>query len=377
MRVVVLADVPLGLLPGLEDLPKSSGPYATWLEALVPEFEAMGDLDLHWIVMAKGVRQAVMRRSLGQTFHVLPRFRKLASMLTAYRLETLRIRRVIRRLKPQVVHAWGSEDVYGLAGARSGVQRKIFTLQGCGTEYLARVPKVHPLVRLQATFESGMIRCYPVGTGESMLSVGCLKMIHPDIKVHCIDYGVPPAFFRGNWNPSAQVNILFAGEFCQRKGVHDLLAVARSHLYQDIRLDLAGAGELDSAIEAEGLPNVRLLGRLSRPELIAQMEKAWCLVIPTYADTGPSIVKEARVVGLPVITTTAAGAATYITEAGCGCVIEPGNRDQLAAAIAQVCASRETCLALGRNGWAGHREVFHPANAARQFAELYRSLAGS
>ena len=173
------------------------------------------------------------------------------------------------------------------------------------------------------------------------------------------------------------MNLLFAGRVTEDKGVEDLLAVARREAFRRIRLDFAGVGDLLAAIQAEGLPNVRLLGHLSRADLVRQMEKAWCLVIPTYGDTGPSVVKEARVVGLPVITTTAAGAATYISEAGCGFVIEPGNRDQLAAAMARVCASRDACLALGRNGWAGHREVFHPGNAARQFAELYRSLAGA
>ena len=298
-------------------------------------------------------------------------------MLTAYRLETARINRLIRRLRPQLVHAWGSEDVYGLAGARCRLQRKIFTLQGCATEYVGRAPRPHVLVRLQALFEPWTICSYPVGTGESPVSVSHLRRIHSSIAARCIDYGVSPAFHGAHWNPSEQVNLLFAGRVTEDKGVEDLLAVARREAFRRIRLDFAGVGDLLAAIQAEGLPNVRLLGHLSRADLVRQMEKAWCLVIPTYGDTGPSVVKEARVVGLPVITTTAAGAATYISEAGCGFVIEPGNRDQLAAAMARVCASRDACLALGRNGWAGHREVFHPGNAARQFAELYRSLAGA
>ncbi len=377
MRIVVLADVPVGLLPGLEDLPKPVGHYATWLEALIPEFEAIPGLDLHWIVMAKGVRQARTRRSLGQTLHVLPRYRKLVSMLTAYRFEIMRIRRLIRRLDPQIVHAWGSEDVYGLAGACSGCQRRVFTLQGCQAETVAIDPRPALLARLQASFEPGMIRRYPVATGESELSIRHLRRIHPGIEPHRIECGVPLPFFGAHWNPSDQPNVLFAGRVCSSKGVHDLIEAFRAPSLQGIVLNIAGQGDLVARIQAEGLPNVRILGRLSCPELIAQMEQAWCLVIPTYADTGPSVVKEARVVGLPVITTTAAGAATYISEAGCGFVIEPGNRDQLAAAMARVCASRDACLALGRNGWAGHREVFHPGNAARQFAELYRSLAGA
>ena len=122
------------------------------------------------------------------------------------------------------------------------------------------------------------------------------------------------------------------------------------------------------------MSNVKCLGRLSRPALVEAMERAWVLAIPTYADTGPSIVKEARVLGLPVVTTEAAGASHYIGDSDAGRVIPVGDVESLAGALKEVMASRAVCLEIGRKGWHEHREVFRPESSACQFAELYRTL---
>ena len=55
--------------------------------------------------------------------------------------------------------------------------------------------------------------------------------------------------------------------------------------------------------------------------------------MPTYSDTGPTVIKEARVVGLPIVTTTGAGAACYVKEGESGFVTAPGDRDALAAGV--------------------------------------------
>ena len=59
-------------------------------------------------------------------------------------------------------------------------------------------------------------------------------------------------------------------------------------------------------------PSIEVLGMLKTNDVQAQMSKAWALVTPTRADTSPNVVKEARVIGLPIIGSPNGGHAEYI-----------------------------------------------------------------
>jgi glycosyltransferase involved in cell wall biosynthesis len=96
--------------------------------------------------------------------------------------------------------------------------------------------------------------------------------------------------------------------------------------------------------------------------------------VPTYSDTGPTVIKEARVVGLPIITTTAAGASSYVTDSGCGYVTASGDLDALAKTLLDVCSTREHTIALGSKSLSEHRDTFHPRNTASKFVDLYQRV---
>ena len=373
-KIAILADVPLGRIKGLESYGPPTGHYATWLEALIPEFEAFPEFEFHWIIVSKLASQLTTHQALGQTFHVLPRNRKLVSMLSGYLLETRKIRTLLQTIQPDLLHAWGSEDVYGLAGARSGFKPRVFTLQGCLNECVARDRSAHWLLRFQAAFEAPTVRAYDTATGESPIAVSHLQRLNPQISAQLIDYGVATTFFDAKWNPASAPNVLFAGSLNASKGLLDLLDVFESPHLRNVTLNIAGDGELFDEIKNLRIPNIRLLGRLSRNDLIPVMEATWGLAIPTHADTGPSILKEARVVGLPVVTTKAAGASHYIQSAGCGFVTDPGDRDALSLAISNMVATREASIELGQKGWQHHRELLHPSITAFKLIQLYRSL---
>lgn len=372
-RIVILADLPVWTLPNLSGF-NPIFPFATWLEALIPEFESQDHLDLHWITFSKEASKPFTHSAFGQTIHVLPRYKKIVPMLSGYLFESRSVKRLIKKLEPDLVHAWGSEDTYGISGARCRSQMKLFTLQGCLTECVKRDPHSHPLMKLQAFYEKRTVRAYRYGTGESALAVDSLTTLNPNMATRLIDYGVSRDFFAAVRNPADTPTVLFAGTVCAPKGINELVKVFSRPDFRNLILEIAGEGSAVSAIRALALPNVKFLGRLTRPALIEAMERAWLLAIPTHADTGPSILKEARVVGLPVITTTAAGAAHYISTSGAGEVIAPGADDFLAEAILKITMSKLDCVSIGRRDWDEHRDLFDPAGAARNFASLYREL---
>jgi glycosyltransferase involved in cell wall biosynthesis len=375
MKIAILADLPVGLLPGFGEIPPPAGHYPTWLEAMVPEFGKLPGLDIHWVVMCKGLSAPLTRKSLGQTFHLLPRSKKSLAMFTAYTIESRCINRILKSLKPDLVHSWGSEDVYGLTSARWHGSARLFTLQGCLTECVKRDVNPHFLLRLQASFEPFTVRRHSQATGESPDAVAKLRQLHPAIHAYLVDYGVSPEFFSATWRPASTATLLYAGALSQAKGIRELIEAFRSPALSSVQLRLAGSGELSKWVAAQALPNVSLLGRLDRPSLILEMENAWALVVPTHADTGPSVLKEARVVGLPVIVSTAAGASHYIRESGAGELVPAADSHALRLAISRVLQNSEICRALGARSWQADRDRFHPSTAALAFAALYRQAS--
>lgn len=350
--------------------------YATWLEPLIPDFKAVAEehgLELHWITMCKETQENLVHQAHGQTFHILTRKSMAVQMATAYMGEIRRIRHVLSNIRPDVVHAWGSEDVYGIAGAFSGIENRIFTLQGCLTEYL-RLLGGSFLFRLQTLYEKPTVNRYRKGTAESPGAAKLLQQLNPELNIRLVDYGVNPAFFEAAWSPAETPEVLFLGSVSKRKGAIDLIQIAQRPDLAHIRFKIAGDGELREELQAKSPKNVIWLGKCARPEVIRHLESSWALFTPTYADTGPTVIKEARVVGLPIITTTGAGACSYVTATSCGHVTEPGDHDALATALLDVCASRENALRLGAMGHEEHRITLHPITTARKFAEIYHSF---
>lgn len=372
MRITILAPVPVWTLPGLEHL-HQAGHYATWLEPLIPEFASYPDLDLHWITFSKQTPTYIRHETNGQTFHILPRKSMGFQIVTGYFAEVRRIKALVSELEPNVLHAWGSEDAYGWSGAWSGVENRIFTLQGCLTEY-KRLLGGNWLFRLQCLYEKSTVNRYRQGTAESPGARALLQALNPRIEIELVDYGVNAAFFETIWNPSEIPNLVFLGSICKRKGIEDLIKVAASPELSHIRFNILGEGELRQELEQTSTPNVEWLGKCQRPQVIDNLTRAWGLIVPTYSDTGPTVIKEARVIGLPIITTTGAGARCYVNHGVSGFVGKTGDLDFLKSAILDLTRSREQTIEMGSVDHATQRNQLHPRTTAAKFANLYRGL---
>jgi len=85
-------------------------------------------------------------------------------------------------------------------------------------------------------------------------------------------------------------------------------------------------------------------------------------------------VKEARVVGVPVVTSKNGGQSGYIRDGLNGRIVEPLNADNLAAALADVMSSHERAVCLGKGRHEEDRKYLHPMRTAAGFAEIYHTV---
>jgi len=372
MRVAVLANFPLHVIPSLSGEIPPQGHYATWLPPLAEANSIQDGIERYWITLCDAVTERKEITFCNQTFIILPTQKKGRSS-TLFKADRLAIKNVLQQIQPDIVHGWGTEDVYALSAVTSGYP-SIVSMQGILSHYIFQT-RTDARTLLQALFEFFILRRTKNLTCESLWAKPILQSRAPSAKITCVEYGVHPDFFNTPWQPSPdRPAALFVGTLTSRKGIQDALAAFHSPQLKGCELWIAGSGPLEKM--AEGIPGVKLLGRLDRAHLIETMSKAWCLVLPTRADTSPNVVKEARVIGLPVITTRHGGQSDYIREGENGFFVKPGDIALLTNRLHALLSDHPFCQERGKDGWQHDRSVFRPEATAEKFRCLYQELYG-
>lgn len=136
------------------------------------------------------------------------------------------------------------------------------------------------------------------------------------------------------------VNFLFLGRIGQRKGSFDLIkafAALSVEQKQKAKLILAGDGEVELArelVESLNLTDcVTVFDWVNSQQRDALLAKADVFVLPTYNEGLPLALLEAMGWGLPVITTPVGGIPDVITQNKNGLLVNPGDIQQLSAAM--------------------------------------------
>ena len=372
-KIAILASFPLHHLKGFGKAFQPKGHYATWLPQIAEAWDGQKEVEIHWIVMSELVQERRDVSEWGQMFHVLPTTQRGRST-TLFREDRRAIGAVLDEIQPDLVHGWGTEDVYGLAAVLSG-RPNIVSMQGI-LSYYALKNRMPARSYLQAMLELFILWKAEKVTTESEWGRDVARRRNPFAKVELVEYGVQQVFFETKWQPEeTKPFALFVGGISPRKGIQDLVEAFRSPKLSSSELVVIGGGEGEWSenLQKSAPPNIRWLGRKTAAETAQFMAKAWCLVLPTWADTSPNVVKEARVVGLPVITTRNGGQASYVRDGEDGYFVECGDVNGLVGKLEMVLGSFSKAKEMGDRGKKTFRELFIAKRTGDGFMKMYRT----
>ena len=135
----------------------------------------------------------------------------------------------------------------------------------------------------------------------------------------------------------------WAGRLEHVKGVDLLLEAVKSLSDKTdavFSVRLAGKGSLRAELEQQAAvlgvsDRVIFLGRLSRDEMLKEMQEANCKVLPSRYEAFGVVLIEAMATGLPLIATRSGGPDSIVTKDN-GVLIEPENVDDLAEAMQEM-----------------------------------------
>jgi len=229
---------------------------------------------------------------------------------------------------------------------------------------------------------------------ERLIELGC-----PPEKVEVQRIAIPVAelpFRARPGNPEAPPVIVFAGRFCEQKGVLEALEAVRRlreagwdfefrMIGDDTLTDGGYAARVAAFVREHDLGDrVRMLGFLNHRDYLAEMQRGDIFLHPSVVDSegrseggAPTTIIEAQALGMPVVATEHCDIPNVTAPGESALLVPERNCDALAEALEALLSSPERWEAMGRAGRA-HVEANHDISTEaprlrRRYAEL---LAG-
>lgn len=372
-RICIFAEFPLSAIAG-ESSGRGGGQAATWLPQLARAWQDCREFDIHWAVFDRSAKTSETIKAWNQSFHRLPCPSISASLLLGRWPQRLQARKLLREIQPDLIHSWGTENLYGSALCEfSGPS--ILSMQGIITTYFETGDLKGWRWHLFRHWEAPSIRKATLVTSESKWGMDQVNKIVPGKDIRKVEYGVSPSYYDVAWQPDpALPRILFVGGLSRLKGIDIILEMLRRHPVLPWKMVFAGGGYLGDALRELNHPSVEVLGMLKTDQVQAEMARAWAFIIPSRADTSPNVVKEARVIGLPIVGSPHGGHAEYITTGKDGYIIDSEDPEQWFEKLDLLARDYKLCKSMGaaRHEW--FRDYFRPEKTATAFLELYRKM---
>jgi glycosyltransferase involved in cell wall biosynthesis len=345
----------------------------------------LGGLGRDWIggvvCLAPGPFVDVLR-DRGHPTAVFPTSPRAPGILTS----ALRLRRLLARTKPDVVHANGMKAALVAVLATVGKSVPVVWMKH---DFSWDGPRARRLAR----------RCEQVVGVSSAV----LQTFEEDRRVdtHVVHNGMPPVHVDRTEGrrrlaealrpDSATAVVLLVGRFDPYKGHRELLAIAPGLLERHPRLRFLLLGDevaphleyavsLRQEVEELGLAgHVRFLGY--RDDAFVLIGGADLVLIPSAPDaTGLGregfsyVALEALTAGTPVVAYSQGGVPEVVGD--CGRLVEPGDREALAAAVEELLQDPDLCERLGRCGRERVRERFSLERTVEAMKARYLEAAG-
>ena len=166
--------------------------------------------------------------------------------------------------------------------------------------------------------------------------------------------------------------IFFIGRHEERKGLSNLLE-ALAKLPPDVRLWIASDGPQTAELKIRFASDTRIdwLGRISDAEKISRMSRASVFCAPSlHGESFGVVLLEAMAAGTPVVASNLDGYRNVATDDETALLVETGNVESLASALARVLVDSRLAARLTANG-REHAQRFSMDALADRYIEMY------
>ncbi len=291
----------------------------------------------------------------------------------------VRLARLIRRVRPTVIHArnWGAwpDTAVGrlLGGPRISL---VLSFHGLGkADYMPRRRRAASWIL--ARMATGL---FAVSNQSKELMVA--KWGWPERKVEVLPNGVDTdRFLPGKRCERRERTVVGTVGNLRTVKNHPLLIRACGELVRrglDIEIRIAGEGEqhetLTALAKSEGLGDrLKLFGRVEDvPGFLQQLD---IFVLSSDSEQHPNCLNEAMACGLPCVATRVGCVEEMFDEGRCGTIVTPGDHDQMVAAIDELIVNPARRQPLGSAAREHACEHYSMSTMLAAYDSLYTRLS--
>lgn len=369
-KIVIIGNPPLSQISS--DIRPKGWYGCVWFIPIYEAFKKLEQYEVHWISITKEVARKTEFVAGNQFFHVYPSVSIGWAQKTGYALSRMLIQRELKRIRPDLVHVWGTEG-YFATSAQDWPGKKILSMQGILTAY-CRLAKMSQFSQRQVRYELEAMRKYDLITAESQWGIDHVRQMVPGVPTRRWEYAVQAPFFAAERRIAAHPYIVMAGTDRPVKNVETALKAFADPRLAHVDLVLAGG---QAAKHPEATANVKFPGGLSRPQMIDVLCSAWGVIHPSLADTSPNIVKEARVIGLPAVISKECGGVQYVEHGQSGFILDPRDVEGFIEAVLTMTVNKETSLQMGAHGREECRCLLSAETMLGGLLEMYAEMLAS
>ena len=387
MKVVHLCNLPLPA--GHPDYGKIQTHPGRWVLNLALAQKAHTKIEPILVVQIPGAKVDYQEEVEGIMVHYLAapdRFRST----TLFYFDARRISAYVRKLKPDLVHAHGTEDAYALAAQATGLPC-VLTVQGCYFIINRELPpRLISRGRVVQGTEWLALRRAKHVVAKSSYVKNELKTKFPHLCLHEIPNTFDPRLLEIPIDrPRRMGDLAFVGTMVERKGVHILrqaLEIIRSECpssFSEIHLHIFGDHPDVRADSYEGREKQalgELLGNrlflhqtIPGTQLAENLSTIPVLVAPSLEEMFGNQVIEALLVGAYPIVTEETAMAENVKAAGFGCCVAKKDPKQLAHGVLSK-ISKPLCLSEATKARATILSRMGPELVAQEHLKVYQEI---
>ena len=368
MHVVMITDFP-------DDLDRPGGGLEAAVASLSRGLVAQG-IELTIVGWGRPFEGVSLEPELRVPIIGLPRRGKGA--LTSWWLTPREANWLLRDTRPDVVHVQGLPQLFHNSEIPS-----ILTIHGFPAKTI-RIEKHGLLAPLEARLTAITYK-RAVARYDELIAINPYVLEETGIPetehVHAIPNPVESRFFGVRRVPEAD-RVLYVGKLSRLKNIVGLIEAASRIVASrpNTRFRMAGAWQADhrdqvlAALDRHQLAGqFDFLGSLERNELLEEMARCTCLVLPSFQETAPVAVSEAMAAGIPVAATQAGGLPWMLEEGENGLLFDPSSSEAISDAVLRLLADEALRNQLARRalGWA--HEHAHVDSVVRRTIGVYET----
>lgn len=352
--------------------------FGTAPTGLLDGFVGMPGVEVH-VVSCASVKMEVPEKLAANIWFHQPYVPKLGWGRSLFLGCAWSVRRLMKRLQPDIVHGQGTERDCAMAAVLSGFPN-VLTLHGNMRVHAKRPEqKGSSYYKMAAALETFCLKRTDGVVAISSYTEELVKDLTP--RTWLLPNAVDRRFFDVQPDQPDLPGILFVGSLDPRKNPLGLLQ-ACAPMLREGKCTLALAGQFHAASDygrevvklMESLPGISLLGFLDRDELAAEFKRASIMVLPTYEDNCPMVVLEAMAAGLPVAASEVGGIPDLISHGEDGLMFSPHDISSIRDALTRLIGDNEMRTSMGLAARAKAHAKFHPRIIAEKHLAIYREV---